>query len=73
MSERARTFVELWVEKNVDGELSAELGADTRPAEYARDCFMDAKNFGISRGEIEDEFGSLVSYIWQTIDLAPMR
>ena len=68
MSQRAREFVERWVRTNVGPEPYDDVGADPRPSEYARDCLYDARGFDISRGEIEQEFGNLVSYMHRMMD-----
>ena len=68
MSQRAREFVERWGKAYVGPEPHEDVGADPRPSEYARDCLYDARGSGISRGEIEQEFGNLVSYMHRMMD-----
>jgi hypothetical protein len=73
MSERAKAFVEQWMKNNIYAEPYEDTGTDTRPAEYARDCIIDAKYSGISHIEIEEEFKDLVTYMWEGIEWCERR
>lgn len=68
MTQRAREFVEQWVETNIDAEPYLGEKADPRPAEYARNCMYEARGSGISRPEIEQECGNLITYMGRAID-----
>lgn len=68
MSQRAREFVDRWVESNIHAEPYVAEQADPRPAEFARNCMYEARGSGISRPEIEQECGNLISYMGRALD-----
>jgi len=68
MSERAIAFVKGWIEENIHPEAYVAEGDDPRPKEKALQCLVDAKNAGIPKAEIEEEFGDLEDHMAGAMD-----
>jgi hypothetical protein len=63
MSERARKFVESWVEEYVHPPGFEEDNRHSRSRAEAVACLESAEIEGISKNEIKEEFDDLVSYM----------
>ncbi len=68
MTERAATFAEDWMRENVTIEAYDPGDAVIKP--LAEALVAAAKDHGISRTEIEEEFGSVESYVASAFEQA---
>lgn len=66
MSQRGTEFIERWIQENFHGE-SPHRREDQRPAEWARECVGAAEQAGISKEEIEEDFGNLEKFLEMAI------
>ena len=70
MSTTAAEFVQAWIEQNIHPEAYVDEEGDNRPAEHAASCMRDAEAAGISRGEVDEEFGNLEDVMAQAMGAA---
>ncbi len=69
MSKRAIDFVGKWIEANIHPQTYVqEDGNDIRPKEFAETCMIQAEARGISRAEIEEDYGDLSGAMAEAID-----
>jgi len=63
MSERGRRFAERWISQNVNPEAYQFANGESRPRLMADAMLEEAQALGITRDEIEEEVGEVVSYV----------
>jgi hypothetical protein len=68
MSVRAKDFLEEWVRENIQTPGYQPERDTTAAAEYAEDCLKDAAEKGISKDEIGEEVGNIVTFISKSIE-----
>jgi hypothetical protein len=68
MSERGMLFVEAWRSNHVLAAGDVPEGDQSQPATYAQDCLAAAEKMGITKGEIEEDYGDLVDHMSWAIE-----
>lgn len=63
MSERAKAFVEAWIEENVHPAAYEPEDDNTQSEANAAACIEAATAQGISKAEIDEEFEDLVAHM----------
>ena len=72
MSKRSMEFLDRWVKANLHATAPKELRGG--PREWAEQCALEAYEAGISREELEEDFGDLTRYMEMAIaDEAAIR
>ena len=72
MSKRSTEFIDQWVKANL--HISAPKELIGGPKEWAERCAWEAYEAGISKEELEEDFGNLEKYMEMAItDEAAMR
>lgn len=66
MSRRGTEFIERWIRENFHGE-APQRREDQRPAQWAHECVAAAARAGISKEEIEEDFGDLEKFMEMAI------
>ena len=66
MSQRGTEFIERWIQEHFHAEASHHR-ADQRPAQWAEECVTAAAEAGISKEEIEEDFGDLQEFMERAI------
>lgn len=66
MSQRGTEFIERWIRENFHPEVSPQR-EDRRPALWAQECVAAAARVGISKEEIEEDFGDLEEFMERAI------
>jgi hypothetical protein len=68
MSERGMLFVEDWRANHVLAAGDAPEGDHSQAAKYAQDCLAAAEKSGITKDEIEEDYGDLVDHMGWAMD-----
>ena len=63
MSQRAREFVEFWIEEFLHPDVYEDEETLDESNEHVEECIHLAAMNGIARSEIEEEFGDLLHHI----------
>ena len=66
MSQRGTEFIERWIRENFHGEVPHRR-EDQRPVQWAHECVAAAVRAGISKEEIEEDFGDLEKFMEMAI------
>jgi hypothetical protein len=71
MSTKAREFIDFWIENSVHAaEEYGAAGAEQGSQELARRCVEMAASQGLSRADLENEVGDLVTYLRERLKAA---
>ena len=66
MGQRGTEFIECWIRENFHAKAPHQR-EDRRPAEWAHECVAAAGLAGISKEEIEEDFGNLEEFMERAI------
>jgi hypothetical protein len=67
MSDRALSFLENWIDRNILTPIFYMVDEEMRET-LTRNCINDAEKKGISRQEIEEEIGDLAAFLGETLE-----
>jgi hypothetical protein len=67
MSRRGTEFIEQWLKDNFVAQTPNDQRFDRRPSEWAERCVSAAADAGISKEEIEEDFGDLEEFMERAI------
>jgi hypothetical protein len=68
MSERAMLFVEEWLSNNIQAAGYGPADDQSQAAKYAEDCLAAAAKNGITKNEIEEDYGDLLDHMSEAIE-----
>jgi hypothetical protein len=68
MSERGMLFVEEWLSNNIQAAGYGPADDQSQAATYAEDCLAAAAKKGITKNEIEEDYGDLVDHMSGAIE-----
>jgi hypothetical protein len=68
MSERGMLFVEEWLSNNIQAAGYGPSDDQSQAAKYADDCLAAAERKGITKNEIEEDYGDLVDHMSGAIE-----
>ena len=66
MSQRGTEFIERWIREHFHAKVPHQA-EDRRPADWANECVAAAGRAGISKEEIEEDFGDLQEFMERAI------